>query len=109
MEEKESFSESEVDGQITVQLHVNGKLACEAVLLGRNCLMTIDSYPSKHGHGTKMMDYLEKKALEEDYSTFEVTDIKDDRCVKAFFEKRGYELKPHPEIQDEYIARKKLK
>jgi len=71
--------------------------------------MTIDSHPSKRGHGTKMMDYLEKKALEDGYSTFEVTDIKDDECVKDFFKKRGYELKPHPQILDEFIAKKKLK
>ena len=71
--------------------------------------MAIHSYPSKHGHGTKMIDYLEKKALEDCYSTFEVTDIKDDECVKDFFKKRGYELKPHPQIPDEFTARKKLK
>jgi len=109
MEAKESFSESDVDGEITYQLHVEGKLACEAVLLGRNCLMNINSYPPKRGYGTKMMEYLEKKALENGFTMMKVTDIKDDKDVKDFFEKRGYKLEPHPEIQDEFIAKKKLK
>jgi len=61
---RESFSESEADGEITYQLYVNGGLACEAVLLGRNCLANISSYPPKHGHGTKMLRYIEKKAVE---------------------------------------------
>lgn len=105
----ESFSENEVDGQITIQLHVNGKLACEAVLLCRECLMTIDSYPPKRGYGTKMMDYFEKKALEHGFSTVEVREIKDDEGVKDFFRKRGYVLTPNPQILDEFNGTKKLK
>jgi hypothetical protein len=104
----ETFSESEVDGEITYQLYVNGKLACEAVLLGRNCLANINSYPPKQGHGTKMLEYLEKKALENGFAFVEVLDIKDDKDVKGFLEKRGYDLRPHPRIEDEFVATKKL-
>jgi len=66
--EDEFFSETDVDGEITYQVHINGKLACEAVLLGRDCLMNINSSPPKRGYGTKMMEYIEKKALENDFT-----------------------------------------
>ena len=105
----ETFTENEIDGQITIQLHVDGRLACEAVLLGRACLMTIQSYPPKRGYGSKMMDYFEKKILEIGLSKAEVTDIKDDEGVKDFFKKRGYALEPHPQNSDEFIGKKKLK
>jgi hypothetical protein len=104
----ESFSEIEVDGEITYRLSVSGKVACEAVLLGRSCLIDIKSYPPNQGHGTKMMDYTEKKALESGCSTMEVTDIKDEQYVKDFFTDRCYKLEPHPQIQDEFIAIKRL-
>jgi hypothetical protein len=76
------------------------KIVCVATLLGRNCLFVINSCLPKRGYGTKMMDYAEKKALEDNCSTMEVRDIKDEKYVKDFFIKRNYVLKPHPEIPE---------
>jgi len=105
----EAFSEKDIDGQITCQLHIDDRLACEAELLGRNCLMNINSYPPKRGYGTKMMEYLEKKAVENGFATMEVTDIKDEQYLKDFLTKRGYKLRPHHRIPDEFEATKELK
>lgn len=51
-----------------------------------------------------MMDYAEKKALEDNCSTMEVRDIKDEKYVKDFFIKRNYVLKPHPEIPEKTFS-----
>lgn len=56
-----------------------------------------------------MMNHAEQKALDNDFSTMAVRDIKDEQYVKDFFIKRNYILRPHPEIPDEFIATKKLR
>lgn len=104
--EDESFSEKEEDGQYTYELYIHGKVVNRAKLLGRGFLIKLDSFPPMCGYGTKMMNYVEKRALEHNISTIDITQISDD--AKGFFTKRGYELRPHPDILDEFEATKKL-
>lgn len=103
-----TFYEKEENGQITCQLHKNGKIVCEAVLLGRGHLMNIWSNPTNKGYGTKMLEYIEKIAFEKGLRKFTVSQIKDDKKVKGFFEKRGYKLKQNAQVSDEFDGEKSL-
>ena len=95
-------------GRLIYRLHENGKVVCTAVLLGRGNLEDIHSDPKGRGFGTKMLEYVKRKALENELSNVSVSAIADDDRVRHFFEKNGYELTPDPQCSGESKGKKTL-
>ena len=107
-----SFTEEEdkqEKGRLIYRLYENGKVVCTAVLLGRGSLEDISSDPKGMGFGTKMLEYIEKKALENELSNVSVSAIADDERLRHFFQKNGYELAPDPQCSGESKGKKTLK
>lgn len=93
-------------GQVTYRLYSN---VCTAILLGRANLRIIHSNPKGEGFGTKMLNHIEKKALENGLTRVTVSAIADDEKVKHFFEKNEYKLTPDPQCAGESEGEKILK
>ena len=72
-------------------------------------ILNIFSNPKGIGFGTKMLEYIEKKALENGLSNVNVSAIADDDRVRHFFEKNGYGLAPDPQCSGESNGSKVLK
>lgn len=58
--------------------------------------------------GTKMLEYIEQTALESRCRKMTVLYIKNDERAKRFFERRGYKLRPDPQIPSEFTGEKSL-
>jgi GNAT superfamily N-acetyltransferase len=107
VEETEYFVEKREDcGQISYKLYAN---VCRALLVGRGHLMNIDSDPKGAGFGTKMLEYVEKKAVENGLPEVTVSAIADEEKVRHFFEKNGYKLTPDPQCAGESEGKKLLR
>jgi hypothetical protein len=103
----EFFVEIEKEnGWTTYRLYAN---VCTAVLMGRGNLQKIHSNPKGAGFGTRMLEYFEKKALEEGLTKVTVSAIADDEKVEHFFEKNCYTLTPDPQCSGESEGKKTLK
>lgn len=105
---KLTFLEEKEDDMIIYLLQVNGKNVRRAELLGRSLLLSILSNPTNKGYGTKMLEYIENKALERGFGKIKVSPIKADKGVKRFFEKNGYKLTQNAEVTDEFDGEKSI-